>query len=105
MAQTHNLTRTKHSKAKIYRKRVKSSRCHLKTGVSCRRTTGCKTTKAGQRRAYCRKTLNTRIYSNRMKTSRCHLKTPKSCVRTRGCKTTKAGRRRAYCRKTVNNKI
>ena len=61
MAQTHNLTRRKRSKAKIYRKRVKSSQCHLKTGVSCRRTTGCKTTKAGRRRAYCRKTANNKI--------------------------------------------
>ena len=104
MAQTLILNRSKRSKAKIYRNRVKTSRCHLKTGVSCAKTNGCKSTKAGRKPSYCRKTLNTRIYSDRMKTSRCHLKTPKSCLRTRGCKSTKAGRRRSYCRKTINNK-
>ena len=45
-------TRSKTSKKKVYRSRVKSSQC--------RRRNGCKVTMKGRRRSYCRKYKNQR---------------------------------------------
>ena len=47
------------SKKAIYRKRVKSSHCRGQTR-KCRRRYGCKTTRSGKRKSYCRKLTNKR---------------------------------------------
>jgi len=55
-------TRSQHKKSqtlkKIYRARVKSSPCRGKVQTACRLKYGCKNTKKGTRKSYCRKTVN-----------------------------------------------
>lgn len=58
MAQTRSKTRKMRSLKRIYRSRVKRSPCRGQSKDGCRKKYGCKTTKAGLRRAYCRKTMN-----------------------------------------------
>lgn len=60
MAQTRSISRSKMSKKKVYRSRVKSSQCRGKTFTNCRRRNGCKVTMKGRRRSYCRKYKNQR---------------------------------------------
>ena len=55
--QTRGMT---HRKKQIYRSRVKSSRCRGLTS-KCRKTSGCKKTRPGQRKSYCRKSSNRHI--------------------------------------------
>lgn len=45
------------SKKQIYRARVKTSVCRL-SKKTCRKRNGCKRTRAGKRRSYCRKRTN-----------------------------------------------
>lgn len=52
--QTRSKTRTKR---RIYRSRVKSSPCRGQT-KKCRIKYGCKKTRSGRRRSYCRKSHN-----------------------------------------------
>ena len=47
------------SKKQIYRSRVKHSPCRGQTS-GCREKYGCRKTKSGRRRSYCRKTKNRR---------------------------------------------
>ena len=51
---TRSMRRTKRS---IYRSRVKSSPCRGKTR-NCRVKYGCKKTRSGRRKSYCRKSRN-----------------------------------------------
>ena len=56
---TRSATRSRASKRKIYRARVKSSRCRKLGRATCRRTSGCKNA-TGTKRRFCRKSKNTR---------------------------------------------
>ena len=47
------------SARKSYRRRVKTSKCRGKVGISCRKSLGCKKAK-GRTRSYCRKMTNKR---------------------------------------------
>jgi hypothetical protein len=58
MAQTRSKTRGLRTRKQIYRKRVKTSPCRGETVDGCRKKYGCVRTKAGNRRAYCRKRTN-----------------------------------------------
>ncbi len=58
MAQTRSMTRTRRTKTKIYRDRVKSSVCRKLSKDKCRKKNGCKSTKRGRRRSYCRSMKN-----------------------------------------------
>ena len=53
-------TRSKSSRAKTYRSRVKNSKCRKLGRATCRRTTGCKQAN-GSKRRFCRKGKNTRV--------------------------------------------
>ena len=55
MVKTRSQTRTR---KQIYRARVKSSICRGKTFTTCRLKNGCKRTRAGRRKSYCRQTKN-----------------------------------------------
>ena len=55
MVQTRSMRRTR---KQIYRSRVKSSVCRGKSYDKCRKKIGCKSTKRGRRRSYCRKRTN-----------------------------------------------
>lgn len=54
MAMTRSKTRRMRSKRQIYRSRVKHSPCRGQTS-GCREKYGCKKTRSGRRRSYCRK--------------------------------------------------
>ena len=58
-----------------YRKQVKSSNYRGKDRGHCRSTMGCKSTRAGKRKSYCRKIRHTRRHSrsHRAKTNRYEL--------------------------------
>lgn len=58
MAKTRSMTRTSRTRKQIYRARVKTSHCRGKKYDQCRKKNGCRTTKAGRRRSYCRKRTN-----------------------------------------------
>lgn len=58
MAQTRSMTRRRSIKTKIYRARVKSSVCRKLSKDKCRKKNGCKSTKKGLRRSYCRSMKN-----------------------------------------------
>ena len=52
-------TRSQHrTRKQIYRARVKSSTCRGKNFTKCRRKNGCKFTKSGKRKSYCRRLTN-----------------------------------------------
>ena len=55
---TRSRTRTK---TQIYRGRVKTSPCRGKTSSTCRRRNGCKRTKFGRIKSYCRRRSNLHI--------------------------------------------
>lgn len=55
MVKTRSQTRTR---KQIYRARVKSSICRGKTFTTCRLKNGCKRTRRGRRKSYCRQTKN-----------------------------------------------
>ena len=64
MAQTRsksarNAHNNKLSRRRVYRYRVKTSRCRRNPVTQCKGT--CKPTKTGKRRAYCRKRANSRV--------------------------------------------
>jgi hypothetical protein len=46
---------------KIYRSRVKYSKCRSQLTAACKAKYGCKKTRHGRRRSYCRKTRNRHI--------------------------------------------
>jgi len=46
------------SRRKMYRSRVKRSACRNKAPYACAAAPGCKTTKSGKRKAYCRTAKN-----------------------------------------------
>ena len=48
------------SRRKMYRSRVKKSACRSKGSAACAVAPGCKTTKSGKRKAYCRTSKNHR---------------------------------------------
>lgn len=52
------MPKTRRTKKAIYRSRVKSSHCRGKNYTKCRHRDGCKRTKAGTRKSYCRKLTN-----------------------------------------------
>ena len=60
MVQTRSMARTRRTKTKIYRDRVKSSVCRKLSKDKCRKKNGCKSTKRGRRRSYCRSMKNRR---------------------------------------------
>lgn len=53
------------SARKHYRRQVKRSACRGKDRGHCRSTRGCKSTKAGKRKSYCRKIRVTRRHASR----------------------------------------
>ena len=55
---TRSMTRRARTKKAIYRSRVKSSPCRGKLRSACLKKYGCKNTKAGRRKSYCRKKMN-----------------------------------------------
>lgn len=55
MVKTRSQRRTR---KQIYRARVKSSPCRGKDYTKCRRKVGCKRTRAGRRKSYCRRLTN-----------------------------------------------
>ena len=55
MVKTRSMRRTKRQ---IYRIRVKSSVCRKLSKDKCRKKNGCKSTKKGRRRSYCRSMKN-----------------------------------------------
>ena len=55
MVKTRSQRRTQ---KQIYRSRVKSSPCRGKSFTKCRRKNGCKRTRAGRRKSYCRRVTN-----------------------------------------------
>ena len=58
--QTRSKSRKMRSRKQIYRARVKTSPCRGQTGNGCREKYGCKKTKRGNRKSYCRKRTNRR---------------------------------------------
>ena len=60
MVETRSQKAAKRTRRQIYRSRVKQSQCRGKVKTACRKKNGCKNTKAGKRRSYCRKTKNRR---------------------------------------------
>ena len=58
MVNTRSKTAKSRSRKQIYRSRVKHSPCRGQTSNACREKYGCKKTKAGTRKAYCRKLKN-----------------------------------------------
>lgn len=54
---TRSRRRAHRSRKQIYRARVKSSPCRGQT-EKCRKKYGCKKTRRGRRRSYCRKSSN-----------------------------------------------
>lgn len=48
------------SKKRIYRSRIKSSPCRGQTN-KCKKKNGCKKTRRGRRRSYCRKSTNRHV--------------------------------------------
>jgi len=58
MAQTRSKTRKMRSKKQVYRSRVKTSPCRGQSSSGCREKYGCKKTKSGTRKSYCRKNKN-----------------------------------------------
>jgi len=57
MAVTRSMSRALRTRKQIYRSRVKSSPCRGQTR-RCRIRYGCKKTKQGKRKSYCRKNSN-----------------------------------------------
>ena len=53
-------TRKMRTRKQIYRSRVKYSPCRGKSADGCREKYGCKKTKSGRRKSYCRKRTNRR---------------------------------------------
>lgn len=58
MATTRSASRHSRTKKQIYRARVKSSPCRGKKSSRCMKKYGCKNTKKGNRKSYCRKRTN-----------------------------------------------
>lgn len=58
MVNTRSSTRKSQTKKRLYRSRVKNSQCRGKSWSKCRSKNGCKTTRKGKRRSYCRKSRN-----------------------------------------------
>ncbi len=58
MVMTRSKTRIMRSRKQIYRQRVKTSPCRGKIRTNCLKKYGCKNTRAGRRRSYCRKKMN-----------------------------------------------
>jgi hypothetical protein len=58
MVHTRSQTAKRRTKKQIYRARVKHSRCRGQLRSACLEKYGCKNTKAGRRRSYCRKKVN-----------------------------------------------
>ena len=58
MAQTRSKSRRMRSRKQIYRARVKTSPCRGQTADGCREKYGCKKTRSGRRKTYCRKRTN-----------------------------------------------
>lgn len=55
MVMTRSKSRTR---KQIYRSRTKSSSCRGKSFTKCRLKNGCKRTRSGRRKSYCRKRSN-----------------------------------------------
>ena len=62
MVKTRAQTRKLKSRVASYRKRVKQSKCRGLTRT-CRKAKGCKMTKSGKRKTYCRKLANRKLRS------------------------------------------
>lgn len=58
MVHTRSKTAKLRSKKQIYRSRVKHSPCRGQMSSACREKYGCKQTRAGTRKSYCRKMKN-----------------------------------------------
>jgi len=58
--QTRSKSRKMRSRKQIYHARVKTSPCRGQTADGCRKKYGCKKTKSGNRKSYCRKDTNRR---------------------------------------------
>ena len=58
MAVTRGMTAARRTKKQIYRSRVRNSWCRGKKISRCTLRSGCKPTKQGRRRTYCRKSTN-----------------------------------------------
>ncbi len=55
---TRSKTRRMRTKKQIYRQRTKTSHCRGKISSDCLDKNGCKNTKAGKRKSYCRRKMN-----------------------------------------------
>lgn len=55
---TRSRTRRARTKRQIYRSRVKASPCRGKISSECLDKNGCKNTKSGRRKSYCRRKMN-----------------------------------------------
>ena len=49
------------TRKRVYRKRVKTSKCRGKGPASCRGTKGCKYSSKGKKRSFCRKSHNVKV--------------------------------------------
>ena len=56
---TRSATRKRSDKRKVYRSRIKKSKCRRLGPATCRRTDGCKYAR-GTKRRFCRKSKNSR---------------------------------------------
>lgn len=55
---TRSKTRRNRTKRQIYRSRTKASPCRGKISSECLDKNGCKNTKSGRRKSYCRRKMN-----------------------------------------------
>lgn len=61
MVHTRNRARVLRTRRQIYRSRVNHSRCRGQSSNVCINKYGCKKTKTGTRKSYCRKSRNRHI--------------------------------------------
>lgn len=61
MKNTKKNSSARKSVKRVYRKRVKASVCRGKKSTICAAKRGCKSTKAGKRKSYCRKSSNKHV--------------------------------------------
>ena len=59
MVQTRKMKKSLNSVRKVYRSRLRTSKCRGKGPASCRGTSGCKVA-SGRKRSFCRKRSNTK---------------------------------------------
>lgn len=58
---TRSSTKANATRKRVYRKRVKTSKCRGKGPAACRGTRGCKYSSKGKKRTFCRKSKNVKL--------------------------------------------